>query len=114
MTSYQQLPETNTATYVTTRPTEQITITGILYAADPIYSPVAYARKCFGDMLEQIEYHIEGKELHFRFSKKILYRSILKWIGYIIDEDNNITWKLLNEKGEQVDMPTADNTQLTL
>ena len=97
-----------------TKPTEQILITGVLYAADPILSPYAYAKKCFGDYLEIMSYHIEGKELHFRLNKKILYRSVLKWIGYVIDEDNNITWQLFDEKKQQVEMPIADTTQPTL
>ena len=91
-----------------TKPTEQISIQGILHAADPIYSPVAYAKKCFGDYLELMSYHVEGRQLHFRLNKKILYRSVLKWMGYIINEDNNITWLLFDEKKQQVDMPIAD------
>ena len=46
-------------------------ISGSVFAIDPIFSPDGYARTVFQENIGNVVYHVDGRELLFRYNKLI-------------------------------------------
>ena len=87
-------------------PTTQVRLCAEVHATDPIFSPTGYGREVFGPSSSEMEITAEGKVLNCFLSKKILYRSLDKWIEKLTPtSDRNINWYYFNcETGERHDV----------
>ena len=82
--------------------TSPITIGGIIHAASPIYYPEGYAKQVFDTYLEDVTYSAEGNKLYFKLDKKIVLRSVKKWMQYLVGDSTNVTWMCYNDAGNKV------------
>ena len=97
----------------TLSPDASVRLAGRVHAADAIYSPYGYARSVFGNNIDSVNYHTDtskllesetsdGKTLFFKMVHKIKFRSVESWMNRLItDTDDNITWYVIDEKGQQ-------------
>ena len=71
-------------------------IRGVLHSLDPIYSPGAYARACFGDRINEVQWHVEGTRLIFQVIKReyITGDTTITELcdGLITGDDRNVNW----------------------
>ena len=50
----------------------KVEITGKVYALDPIFSPVAYAKKVFGPNIDMVKFTTNGKCLEFSVKERVV------------------------------------------
>ncbi len=94
--------EVNNRMVIELNPTEQIQLCCDVYAAEPIYSPRGYSREVFGNHFEQMECDADGNVLKCMLQKKILYRSLEKWIANLtLDGDSNVNWYFIDSNGKK-------------
>ena len=84
-------------------PTTQVRLCAEVHALEEIFSPIGYGREVFGPSSSEMELQAEGKTLSCFLLKKILYRSLDKWIERLTPtSDRNITWYYYNcDTGER-------------
>ena len=73
-------------------------ISGVVHAADPIYSPENYARVVFGDRRNEVVIGVDGSEMSFSVRKPVLVSSdttVASLVdGLITGDDQNVTWNI--------------------
>ncbi len=94
--------EVNNRMVIELNPTEQIQLYCDVIALEPIFSPYHYSKAVFGNHFEQMECDAQGNILKCMLTKRILFRSLQKWIAQLtLDGDNNIDWYFIDSNGKK-------------
>lgn len=73
------------------------TITGTLYAIDPIFSPDGYAKSVFGDLIHTVQYTVESNRMDFAVKKPVPFDNVSQFCLDLIpatSEGRKVEWHI--------------------